>query len=405
MTPDVDYYEVLGVSRDADAREIKRAFLKKARELHPDVNDSPDAEDRFKEVNEAYSVLSDERKRQNYDQFGDPDGPSGFGGSGDYVDMSDLFGGFGMGDIFSSFFGGGMGGSYGRSVRTRGRDMAMTLTITLEEAAAGCTKTIAYDRLAPCDDCQGSGCAEGGSVVDCPVCHGTGVTVTVQRTILGTRQVQSTCSRCQGIGRIVDKPCETCQGQGRAPSREKTEIEIPAGVRSGQQVVVRGCGEAGLRGDAAGDLIVRIDVADHDRYQRSGDDLVCLEHIDAFQAMLGCTLSFEGILEGETVVVEVPSGAQNGQRVRVPGRGMPRMSSGVRGDLICVLDVRIPTDLSPEHKALLADILSERASEDARFTGSAHADAEAFGADGGKQASGAKHAASHKASSKRKKRK
>ena len=156
-----DYYEILGVGHDADAKTIKRAFLKKARTLHPDVNQAPDAERKFKEVNEAYSVLSDERKRSNYDRFGTPDGPGGFGS--DYVDMSDIFGGgFGVSDIFESFFGGGATGAAGRAARTRGRDMGITLRVTLEEAAAGCTKTIAYDRLAPCDDCGGSGAADGG---------------------------------------------------------------------------------------------------------------------------------------------------------------------------------------------------------------------------------------------------
>ena len=164
-----DYYEILGVEHDADAKTIKRAFLKKARTLHPDVNQAPDAERKFKEVNEAYSVLSDERKRSNYDRFGTPDGPGGFGS--DYVDMSDIFGGgFGVSDIFESFFGGGATGAAGRAARTRGRDMGITLRVTLEEAAAGCTKTIAYDRLAPCDDCGGSGAADGGHATSCTRC-------------------------------------------------------------------------------------------------------------------------------------------------------------------------------------------------------------------------------------------
>ena len=376
MTPTVDYYEVLGVSHTADAREIKRAFLKKARELHPDVNDAPDAEERFKEVNEAYSVLSDERKRANYDQFGDPEGPGGFGS--DYVDMSDFFGGFGMGDIFSSFFGGGMGG-YGPTVRTRGRDMSMTLTITLEEAAAGCTKTIAYDRLAPCDDCAGTGCAEGGSISDCGRCHGTGQVVTVQRTILGAMQTQSTCPDCQGTGKIVEKPCETCQGQGRTPSRERVDIQVPAGILSSASLVVREKGEAGVRGDASGDLVVRINVAEHPYFQRQRDDLLCLEHIDAFQAMLGCTLEIDGILEGERISIPVEPGSQHGQRVVVPGAGMPRMDSDSRGDLICVLDVRIPENLSDEQRETLAQVRDQW--EAAQAAQQADADAADEGAD------------------------
>ena len=165
MEAKIDYYEVLGVDHDADARAIKRAYIKKARTLHPDVNDAPDAEERFKEVNEAYSVLSDEQKRANYDRYGDPDGPAGFGGG--YADVSDIFGGFGMDDIFSSFFGGGASAGGGRAARTAGRDMGITLRVSLADAARGVTKTITYDRLAPCDDCNGTGAAEGGKVTTC----------------------------------------------------------------------------------------------------------------------------------------------------------------------------------------------------------------------------------------------
>ena len=269
MESKVDYYEVLGVDHDADARTIKRAFLKKARTLHPDVNKAPDAEEKFKEVNEAYSVLSDEQKRANYDRYGDPNGPAGFGAGG--VDVSDIFGGFGMDDIFSSFFGGGASG--GRAARTAGRDMGITLRVSLAEAASGCTKTIAYDRLAPCDDCNGSGCAEDGHVTTCSRCHGTGRVVTVQRTILGQMQTQSECPACHGTGHTIDHPCETCGGQGRTPNHETVKIDVPAGVHSGQSLRVEGYGEAGVRGDTSGDLIVRIEVVEGDRFQRQGDDL------------------------------------------------------------------------------------------------------------------------------------
>ena len=242
-----DYYEVLGVDRGADAKTIKRAFLKRARKLHPDVSNDPDAEERFKEVNEAYSVLSDERKRANYDRFGTAEGPGGFGS--DYVDMSDIFGGgFGINDIFDSFFGGPAGRSSARQASTRGRDMGLTLHITLEEAAAGCKKSIAYERLAPCDDCGGTGVAEGGHEKECGRCHGMGVVREVQRTIFGQMQSQSVCPDCGGSGKVIDKPCETCDGQGRAPSRETVDIEIPAGIHSGQSLSVSGRGEAGVRG-------------------------------------------------------------------------------------------------------------------------------------------------------------
>lgn len=354
-----DYYDVLGVDRDADQRTVKRAFLKKARTLHPDVSDDPDAEEKFKEVNEAYSVLSDERKRANYDRFGSADGPGGFGS--DYVDMSDIFGGFGMNDIFDSFFGGqGRGGRASGPQRTRGRDMGISLTVSLAEAASGCTKTIAYDRLAPCDDCGGTGVAEGGSLTTCPRCHGTGSVVTVQRTILGQMQTQSPCPDCGGSGHVIDHPCETCDGQGRTPSRETVEVEVPAGVHSGQQLKVEGKGEAGMRGERSGDLVVRIDVADDERFQRQGDDLFCVEQVSSLEAMLGCTVQVDGILEGERVSVVVPAGCQHGQQVEVERHGMPRLGSSARGKLVCVIDVHTPDDLTPSQLERIATIAAER---------------------------------------------
>lgn len=356
MEPTRDYYEVLGVARDADARTIKRAFLKKARKLHPDVNKGPEAEEQFKEVNEAYSVLSDERKRANYDRFGDPNGPGGFGG--EYVDMSDIFGG-GFGDIFDSFFGGGHAPG-GAQQRTRGRDMGISLQITLEEAAAGCNKTISYDRLAPCTDCGGSGVAEGGQVTTCSRCGGTGRVIEVQRTIFGQMQSQSTCPACGGVGKVVDKPCETCDGQGRAPERETVEIEIPAGIHSSQTVRVAEKGEAGLRGDRPGDLVARIDIAKHDRFDRQGDDLFCRIVIDCFDAMLGTTVTVDGIMAGEVVEVPVPAGCQHGQQVRVEGKGMPRMGTTARGSVIAVVNLVVPDNLSDAEKAMLGKLRRER---------------------------------------------
>ncbi|MBR3314335.1 MAG: molecular chaperone DnaJ [Atopobiaceae bacterium] len=353
-----DYYEVLGVSRDADQRTIKRAFLKLARTLHPDVNKEPDAEARFKEVNEAYSVLSDERKRANYDQYGNPDGPGGFGS--DFVDMSDIFGGgFGMSDIFDSFFGGG--GSRGaRATRTRGRDMGITLRITLAEAATGVTKTVAYDRLAPCDDCNGTGVAEGGHETTCEHCHGTGRVVEVQRTIFGQMQSQSTCPVCHGSGRVVDNPCETCQGEGRTPSHETVKVDIPAGIHSGQSIRVSGRGEAGVRGDVAGDLVVTIQVLEDERFERQGDDLVYVLEIDAIDAMLGCETEFDGIMPDERVSVSIPKGCQYGQQVILENLGMPRLSTSTRGRIVVVARVTVPTELDGEDILLLEKVRSRR---------------------------------------------
>ena len=365
MEPKRDYYEVLEVPRDADAKTIKRAFLKKARKLHPDVNDAPDAEERFKEVNEAYSVLSDDQKRANYDRYGDPNGPAGFGS--DYVDVSDIFGGggFGFGDIFDSFFGGMGGRGAAQTQRTRGRDMGIRLTVSLEEAAAGCTKTVAYTRLAPCEDCGGSGASEGGHLHTCDRCHGTGRVVEVQRTIFGQMQTQTTCPECHGQGKVIDHPCETCEGQGRTPSREKVEVRVPAGVHSGQTITVEDKGEAGLRGDACGNLVVSVEVSESDRFERQGDDLYCTVRVDSLQAIVGTTVTIDGIMEGERVTVEVPAGCQFGQRVTVEGYGMPRVGMVARGRLVAVVQVETPQDLSKKQLLDIAAIVAERSLDDA----------------------------------------
>ena len=364
---DKDYYELLGVDKDADAKTIKRAFLKKARALHPDVNKAPDAEERFKEVNEAYAVLSDERKRANYDRYGTPDGPGGFGS--DYVDMSDIFGGgFGINDIFDSFFGGGGRAAGGRPARTRGRDMGITLHISLKEAAAGCTKTISYERLAPCDDCNGTGSAAGGEEKTCGRCHGTGRVVEVQRTIFGQMQTETTCPDCQGSGKVVDHPCETCNGQGRTPSHETVEIKVPAGIQSGQSVKVDGKGEAGVRGDRAGDLIATIDVEADERFERQGNTLYCSVDFDALEAMVCTTREIDGILDGERIKIEIPRGCQFGQQITVPRHGMPKLGSPVRGDLVVVVRVTVPDDLSAVHEEMLRRIVAERTGDNAPAT-------------------------------------
>ena len=343
-----DYYEVLGVDRDADQRTIKRAFLKKARQVHPDVSDDPQAEEKFKELNEAYSVLSDEQKRANYDRFGTADGPMGSG----YVDLNDIFGGMGMDDIFSSFFGGGRASGRSRSRRRQGRDMAISLSITLEEAALGCTKTITYDRLAPCEDCGGSGMAAGGHEKDCPRCHGTGFVTTYQRSIFGQVQSSSPCPDCNGEGTVIDHPCDMCGGQGRTPNHEKIDIQIPAGIASARQLRVSGFGEAGYRGAPSGDLIVSVSVEDHERFQRRGDDLACEVEVSIAQAALGCTVEVDGIMPGEVITFEVPAGTQFGDTVAVDGKGMPT-TRGTRGRAIAHVRVSVPTKLSGESRQLL----------------------------------------------------
>ncbi len=357
MSDSKDYYEILGVDRDADQRTIKRSFLKKAREVHPDVNKAPDAEERFKELNEAYSVLSDEQKRANYDRYGTADGPMGSG----FVDLNDIFGGMGMDDIFSSFFGGGRSGG-GRQRRAQGRDMAISLTITLEEAALGCTKTLSYDRLAPCDDCHGTGMPEGAHEQQCARCHGTGYVTTVQRSIFGQVQSSAPCPDCDGEGTVIDHPCEMCGGQGRTPNHERIDLKIPAGVSSGRQLRVRGYGEAGWRGAESGDLIVTIAVEGHERFERAGDDLVCEVEVSMAQAALGCTIEVSGIMPDEVITFEIPAGTQFGETVVADGYGMPHVSGQGRGRAVARVRVTVPTKLSGEARELLerfADVMGD----------------------------------------------
>lgn len=357
-----DYYEVLGVERTASAEDIKRAFRRKAREFHPDVNKADDAEERFKEVNAAYDVLSDPGKRDQYDRFGSvgrgAGGPAG--GGGGYVDLNDLFGGgggvgFDMGDLFSAFFGGVSGAA--RGVRREGRDMAMTLTITLEEAATGVEKDVVVNRLSTCDVCNGTGSADDGGVTTCPDCNGAGQRVVERRTFIGVMQSVGPCDTCGASGSVIEHPCEECQGSGRVPDREHVTVTIKSGIRDGQQLGLRGLGEAGIRGAAAGDLIVTVRIAPHEYLHREGDDLHCKSSISMTQAALGADLSVSGLLED--VDVDVPAGTQHGDSVRVKGHGMPRWGGSGRGDLIVHLGIDIPRKLSKRQKELLRELSTE----------------------------------------------
>ncbi len=345
-----DYYAVLGVERNATDDEIKRAFRRRARETHPDVNGEPDAEERFKAVNEAYDVLSDSAKRQMYDQYGTIDPRMGGG-----VDVGDIFGGFGMEDIFSAFFSGVYGG--GQRVRLEGRDMATHLSVTLEEAATGAEKEIVVDRLAPCDVCDATGMAPGATVITCPECGGTGQVRTQRRTFLGVMQSVGPCMRCGQTGTIIDHPCEECEGSGRVPDRQHVAVTVPAGIMDGMQLRLRGLGEAGVRGAAAGDLIVTVHIREHDFLHREGDDLHCRTSISIAQAALGTEMEACGLLE--PAHIKVPSGSQFGDVVRVKGQGMPRLRGSGRGDLIVHLAVDVPKKLSKRQKELLSQLSAE----------------------------------------------
>jgi molecular chaperone DnaJ len=354
-----NYYSTLGVEKGATQDEIKKAFRRKARELHPDVNKAADAEERFKEVNEAYDVLSDPSKRDQYDRYGSVGrSASGPGGGYGYTDVGDLFGGgagFNMEDLFSAFFGGVGGGRGG--VRLEGRDMAMQIVITLAEAAQGVDKEIVLDRLATCDVCGGKGSTEESATVTCPQCGGAGQVVSNRKTFLGTMQTVTTCDRCGGSGHIIEHPCEECQGSGRVPDRQHVTVNIPAGIRDGQQVRLRGLGEAGIRGAAAGDLLVAVRIAPDEYLHREGDDLHCRATIGMTQAALGATITVQGVLDEHHV--DVPAGTQHGDTLRVRNAGMPRINGNGRGDLIVHVAVNVPKKLTKKQRELLEQLAAE----------------------------------------------
>lgn len=345
----VDYYAVLGVSRDATPEEIKKAFRRKARETHPDVADDPDAEERFKLINEAYEVLSDDEKRANYDRYGTPD-PRAGGFGADVSGFGDFFG---INDIFETFFSGVSAGVGARPARMDGRDMSVQVTITLEEAAVGVEREVVLTRLAPCAACGATGAAPGGAVKSCPGCGGTGQRRTVRRTILGVMQSLTPCDACGATGRVVDPPCSACGGSGRVHATERVTVAIPPGIADGQTVRVPGAGEAGIRGARSGDLLVRVRVAEHEYLHRDGDDLHVMAVINIAQAALGATIVVPGLRE--EVSVDVPAGTQSGDVVRVKGHGMPGLRGGV-GDLYVHVRVEVPRKLDKRQRELLREL-------------------------------------------------
>jgi len=346
-----DYYEILGVSKDASEAEIKKAFRRRARETHPDVNGHENAEEEFKLINEAYDVLSDPRRRENYDRFGTAD-PRAGGFGGGVGDMGDIFAGFGMEDLFSVFFGGVSGGA--RRARAEGRDIVAQLTITLEEAATGVEKEVVLTRLVPCEECGATGSTSGSGTTTCPECQGAGQKRAYRRTFLGTMASAVPCDRCGSAGVVVEDPCPECQGQGRVPDREHVKVEIPPGIADGMQVRVSGKGEAGVRGAKTGDLLVTVRVAEHEYLHRQGDDLHCRATLTISQAALGAELDVCGL--GEDNVASIPSGAQHGDTVRLRGKGMPRLRGMGRGDLVVHLAVEVPKKLSKRQRELLEEL-------------------------------------------------
>ena len=359
-----DYYEVLGIGKNATDAEIKSAYRKLAKKYHPDLNPGDkEAEEKFKEVNEANDVLSDPQKRQRYDQFGfagvDPNyaaanggGAGGFGGGFGGVDLGDIFG-----DIFGGGFGGGFGGfGGGSSTRTanaprKGHDIQASVILTFEEAAHGCSKKITINRQDPCPDCGGTGAAKGTSPETCPDCGGRGYVVTQQRTPFGVMQSQQPCSHCGGRGTIIRNPCKTCRGTGKTAARKSLEINIPAGIDDDQNIALRGQGDAGSNGGPAGDVIVHVTVKADPMFERDGYDVTIHVPITFSQAVLGDDVEVPTV-DGR-IVQHIPEGTQSGTKFRLRGQGIQYLNGRGRGDQYVIVDVEIPKKVTRAQREAL----------------------------------------------------
>lgn len=347
-----DFYEVLGIQKGASEEDIKKAYRQAAKKYHPDLNPGDkEAEARFKEVNEAYEVLSDPEKKARYDQYGhagvDPNfGAGGYGGAG--FDGMD----FDLGDIFSSFFGGVGGGRRSNpTAPRRGSDAVASVVISFEEAARGCKKQVEAQLIHTCPDCSGSGAKKGTSAKTCPVCNGTGQERRQQRTPFGVVQTQSACSRCRGKGKIIETPCPTCSGAGQVRKTSAIGINIPAGIDDGQVITVRGKGNAGANGGPAGDLQIQVSVRPHPLFEREGYDIWCDLPVTFAQAALGGEVSLP-TLDGSTPYT-IKEGTQPGDTIRLKGKGFPYINGRGTGDQIFRVVVEVPKNLNAEQKKLL----------------------------------------------------
>lgn len=342
--PTKDYYEVLGVARDASGDEIKAAYRKLARRHHPDVSDDKsDAELRFKAINEAYEVLSDPNKRAQYDRFG-----SSGNGAGDFG-----FGGGGFGDIFDMFFGNVRGAQARRAGPQRGSDLRYDVEIALEEAFSGTTKEIAFSHLARCDTCNGSGARPGTLATPCTRCGGSGIERGVRNTPLGQFVTQTTCARCGGEGHVVEHPCEACGGRGARDAERRLTVTIPAGVDDGSRIRIAGNGEAGTHGGPPGDLYVYVGIAAHPYFKRSGADTYADVPVSFPQAALGGPIAAR-TLEGP-VEMNLPPGTQSGTMLRLRGKGMPQVRGSHRGDHHVTVHVVVPAKLNKRQRELLEE--------------------------------------------------
>lgn len=338
-----DHYETLGVQRNASSDEIKKAYRKLARELHPDVNPSEQAQEKFKSVTHAYEVLGDEQSRRSYDSGGSEAG-------------------FGFGDIFETFFGGG--GSRGpRSRAERGQDALLRVELTFEEAVFGVEKSIPVDTAVLCETCNGSCAKPGTSAKVCDICRGAGQVQTQVRSLLGSVVTSSPCGSCRGYGHIIPEPCLTCRGQGRVRARRDIELKIPAGVEDGLRLQLAGSGEVGFGGGPSGDLYVDISLAPHQYFSRNGDELICELEVPLHDAVLGTMVkivTFDGEVE-----LQVPAGSQTGDVIPVKGKGFGRLRQSGRGDLLVAIQVKIPSKLDSKQKELFRTLAGYRKADTA----------------------------------------
>lgn len=362
---DKNPYEVLGVSKDASADEIKRAYRKLSKKYHPDLNHEAGAEEKFKEVNDAYEILSDPQKKAQYDQFGSTGAQGGFGGAGQGFGGFD--GGFGGGfeDIFSSFFGGGATASRSRNAPRQGRDLQYEMDLTFEEAIFGKTTEIEYTREEECDTCGGSGAKPGTSPVTCTHCGGRGFVQVERQTPLGRIMTQQECEYCNGTGKEIKEKCTTCHGTGHLKKKHAVEVKVPAGVEDGNQMRLQGQGEAGFNGGPYGDLFIVFNVAPSDTFKRDGSEIYLDQPISFVQAALGAEIPVKTV-HGD-VKLKIPAGTQTGTIFRLRGKGAPRLHGNGNGDEKVTVKVQTPKNLNKQQKIALkafAEASGEDASEE-----------------------------------------
>lgn len=356
-----DFYSVLGVQKTSSEAEIKQAYRKLSKELHPDKHKGDkEKEAKFKEVNEAYEVLSDPKKKEAYDRFGSadfngfrPGQGGGFGGFSGF-DASSFSGDFG--DIFDAFFSGGRGAP--RRTDSRGRNLETEMTISFAEAVTGMEREISLKTEVTCESCGGTGSAEGSKLVTCVECGGTGAVTRTSRSLFGMIRQSVLCETCKGAGKVPEKPCKTCRGEGRVTGNKTVRVRIPAGIDDGQALRVTGEGEAGKHGSAAGDLLVRIHVATDKRFEREGDDIRSTVSLRVVDAVLGTKMDVETV--HGTSVIDIPAGTQPGQVLRLKGKGMPIVNTSRTGDHFVTVDIVVPTKLSKEERKLFEELKNLR---------------------------------------------